>query len=132
MCSLHPLVFLCSENRPEFFISDVAIMSAGAITVPAYTTYTENDYKYLIEDCEPTVVILSNNLMHKKLEKTIKEKNFIKKIITFDIVVGSNSEKKYLEPYLEKALEKLWTVRAQDSFKKSGLNINTYLKEVYS
>ena len=42
------------------------------------------------------------------------------------------SEKKYLEPYLEKALEKLWTVRTQDSFKKSGLNINTYLKEVYS
>jgi len=33
-------------------------MLSGGITVPAYTTYTEDDYKYLIEDCEPTVVIV--------------------------------------------------------------------------
>ena len=31
---------LVSENRPEWFISDIAIMLADAITVPAYTTYT--------------------------------------------------------------------------------------------
>ena len=31
---------LVSENRPEWFISDLAIMLANAITVPAYTTYT--------------------------------------------------------------------------------------------
>jgi long-chain acyl-CoA synthetase len=41
---------LVSENRPEWFISDLAIMLSGGITVPAYTTYTEEDYKYLIED----------------------------------------------------------------------------------
>jgi len=35
---------LVSENRPEWLISDMAIMLANAITVPAYTTYTENDY----------------------------------------------------------------------------------------
>ena len=77
---------LVSENRPEWFISDFAIMLSGGITVPAYTTYTEDDYKYLIEDCEPTVVIVSNNEMLKKLNTTINEKSFIKKIITFDEV----------------------------------------------
>ena len=77
---------LVSENRPEWFISDLAIMLSGAITVPAYTTYTEDDYKYLIEDCEPTVVIVSNNEMLKKLNIVINEKNFIKKVITFDEV----------------------------------------------
>ena len=40
---------LVSENRPEWFVSDLAIMLSGGITVPAYTTYTEGDYKYLIE-----------------------------------------------------------------------------------
>jgi Long-chain acyl-CoA synthetases (AMP-forming) len=29
---------LISENRPEWFISDLAIMLSGSITVPAYTT----------------------------------------------------------------------------------------------
>ncbi len=77
---------LVSENRPEWFISDMAIMLSGGITVPAYTTYTEEDYKYLIEDCEPSLVIVSNNEMLKKLNNTIDEKKFIKKIITLDEV----------------------------------------------
>ena len=94
---------LVSENRPEWFISDLAIMLSGGITVPAYTTYTEDDYKYLIEDCEPTVVIVSNNDMLKKLNTTINEKNFIKKIITFDEVgkahqnLNIDNKEKYLD-----------------------------------
>jgi len=94
---------LVSENRPEWFISDLAIMLSGAITVPAYTTYTEDDYKYLIEDCEPTVVIVSNNEMLKKLNKIINEKNFIKKVITFDEVekalhnLNIDNKEKYLD-----------------------------------
>ena len=77
---------LVSENRPEWFVSDMAIMLSGGITVPAYTTYTEEDYKYLIEDSEPSLIIVSNNEMLKKLSDTINEKKFIKKIITLDEV----------------------------------------------
>jgi len=75
---------LVSENRPEWFISDLAIMLSGGVTVPAYTTYTEEDYKYLIEDCEPSLVIVSNNELLKKLINTVNEKEFIKKVITLD------------------------------------------------
>jgi len=94
---------LVSENRPEWFISDLAIMLSGGITVPAYTTYTEEDYKYLIEDCEPSLVVVSSNEMLKKLIKTINEKDFIKKIITLDEFDKVNNnlniidKKKYLD-----------------------------------
>ena len=89
---------LVSENRPEWFVADLAIMLSGGITVPAYTTYTKDDYKYLIEDCEPTMVIVSNMEMLKKLNTTINEKNFIKKIITFDkIDLNNNDKEKYLD-----------------------------------
>ena len=94
---------LVSENRPEWFVSDLAIMLSDGITVPAYTTYTEEDYKYLIEDCEPSLVIVSNNELLKKLSKTIDEKDFIKKVITLDEVskVTDNlnliSKEKYLD-----------------------------------
>jgi len=87
---------LVSENRPEWLISDIAIMLANGITVPAYTTYTEKDYKYLIEDCKPSIIITSNNLMHDKLKKIIDEKIFIKKIITFDEILKVDYESKYL------------------------------------
>ena len=87
---------LVSENRPEWFISDLAIMLANGITVPAYTTYTEDDYKYLIEDSKPSVVIVSNNEMFKKLTKTINEKDFIKKVIIFDEIKNLDKNK-YLD-----------------------------------
>ncbi len=87
---------LISENRPEWFISDLAIMLANGITVPAYTTYTEDDYKYLIEDSKPSVVIVSNNEMFKKLTKTINEKDFIKKVIIFDKIKNLDKNK-YLD-----------------------------------
>jgi len=85
---------LVSENRPEWLISDLAIMLANGITVPAYTTYTENDYEYLIHDCEPSVIIISNENIFKKLEKTIKKKEFIKKIIIFDKIDRQNNSLK--------------------------------------
>ncbi len=94
---------LVSENRPEWFISDLAIMLSGGITVPAYTTYTEEDYKYLIEDCEPALVIISNNEMLKKLNSFVNEKDFIKKVITLDEVdkvvdnLSLSNKEKYLD-----------------------------------
>ena len=33
-------------------ISDLSIMLSG-VTVPAYTTYVERDYEYIIDDCKP-------------------------------------------------------------------------------
>ena len=88
---------LVSENRPEWLIADLAIMLADGITVPAYTTYTEKDYKYLIEDCEPSVIIVSNNEMHNKLKNIIQEKYFIKKVIVFDDISDEKSKDKYLK-----------------------------------
>ena len=52
---------LISENRPEWFISDLSIMLSNGITVPAYTTYIEKDYEYIIDDCRPSIVLFSNN-----------------------------------------------------------------------
>ena len=88
---------LVSENRPEWLISDIAVMLANGITVPAYTTYTEKDYEYLIEDCQPSVVIISNEEIHNKLKNIISKKVFIKKVITFEKIHGVNYKNKYLE-----------------------------------
>ena len=39
---------ILSENRPYWLISDLAIMNAGGISVPIFTTYTSSDYEYII------------------------------------------------------------------------------------
>ena len=74
---------LISENRPEWLISDLAIMLAGGISVPSYTTYTTKDYEYIIKDCEPSVIIVSNNIQFNKIKNILDYKK-IKKIISFD------------------------------------------------
>ncbi len=75
---------LISENRPEWFITDLSIMLSEAITVPAYTTYTEKDYEYIIENCYPKLIFVSNQEQFNKVKDIIKKKRFITKIFSFE------------------------------------------------
>ena len=65
-------------------ISDLSIMLSKGITVPAYTTYTERDYEYIINDCTPTIIIVSDEVQYSKIKNIIAKKDFIKKVIIFD------------------------------------------------
>ena len=73
---------LLSENRPEWLISDIAIMNAGGISVPIFTTYSSSDYEYILNDCKPSIIIVSNNDQFKKIKKFISGE--VKKIISFE------------------------------------------------
>jgi len=73
---------LLSENRPEWLVSDLSIMNAGGVTVPLFTTYSDKDYEYIINDCSPKVCIISNQVQFNK----------IKKYITKDIILISIDE----------------------------------------
>ena len=75
---------LISENRPEWFVSDLSIMLSEAITVPAYTTYAERDYEYIIDDCKPNLIFVSNQEQFVKIKKLIVQRKFIKKIFSFE------------------------------------------------
>ncbi|MBL6799122.1 MAG: AMP-binding protein [Candidatus Pelagibacter bacterium] len=83
---------LVSENRPEWLISDLSIMLSGGITVPAYTTYTERDYEYIIDDCTPSILIISDKTLYLKIKTIIPKKKFIKKIIFFEIIDDFDSK----------------------------------------
>jgi long-chain acyl-CoA synthetase len=60
-------VMLVSENRPEWCLSDLAIMAAGCITVPTYVTNTERDHLHIIENAGACAIIVST----AKLAKTV-------------------------------------------------------------
>ncbi|WP_051083615.1 AMP-dependent synthetase/ligase [Sphingomonas sp. Mn802worker] len=64
-------VMLVSENRPEWCLSDLAIMAAGAITVPTYTTNTERDHTHIIENSGAKAVIVSTDKLAKTLMPAI-------------------------------------------------------------
>ena len=107
---------LLSENRPEWLIADLAIMNAGGVTVPLFTTYSEKDYEYIFNDCKPKICIVSNEIQFKKVEKFIPNKtkvisieNFNQKIESIETILEKNSKKKshnIFESYNDKIIRK--------------------------
>tara|TARA_Y100001970_G_scaffold288076_1_gene414353 strand:+ start:42673 stop:44457 length:1785 start_codon:yes stop_codon:yes gene_type:complete len=75
-------VVILSENRPEWQIVDLAIMSIGAITVPVYTTSTTADYSHVINHSGARCMIISSHELCLKalpaIENSSKCKNVIK------------------------------------------------------
>ena len=76
-------VMLVSEGRPEWMISDLAILGAGAITVPNYTTYTQKDFEFVLNDCQPKGLIVSNKKLHKTILDAANKISF-----SFEFVIG--------------------------------------------
>ena len=84
---------LISENRPEWMISDLSIMLAGGITVPAYTTYVSRDYEYIINDCSPSIVFVSNDEQFNKVKNICEKTSSIRKIFSFETLKGIDVNK---------------------------------------
>jgi len=93
---------LLSENRPEWLVADIAIMNAGGVTVPLFTTYSEKDYEYIINDCKPKICIVSNDIQLKKIKKFISDK--IKVISIEKINDKIESVNSILEEYTKKKI----------------------------
>jgi len=60
-------VALISENRPEWVIADLAIMSAGAVTVPAYVTNTVDDHRHILGNSGARAAIVSTAALAARL-----------------------------------------------------------------
>ena len=73
---------ILSENRPYWLIADIAIMNAGGVSVPIFTTYSPNDYEYILNDCAPSLIIVSNEDQYKKIKNYLNLKK--QKIISFE------------------------------------------------
>ncbi|MDB5695812.1 MAG: AMP-dependent synthetase [Sphingomonas bacterium] len=68
-------VMLVSENRPQWCISDLAIMAAGCVTVPTYTTNTERDHQHILENSGSCAVIVSTAKLAKILMPAVLKSN---------------------------------------------------------
>jgi long-chain acyl-CoA synthetase len=53
-------VMLLSDNRPEWHMVDLAVLSLGAVDVPVYTTLTRSQIAYQVSDSGATVAFAEN------------------------------------------------------------------------
>jgi long-chain acyl-CoA synthetase len=82
-------VLIVSENRPEWAISDLAVLMAGAVTVPAYTTNTIADHAYLLSHAEIAAVVVANARLGERLFPAIREVGGVRIVVCLERIEGA-------------------------------------------
>lgn len=77
-------VAILSENRYEWYVSDLAVQSIGAIVVPIYATNTPEQVRYILKDSEATAVVVSTANQLSKIKQFRKEIPGLKSVISMD------------------------------------------------
>lgn len=75
-------LIILSENRPEWVISDVANLCLGGITVPIYTSLIPEQIKYIIDDSDAKIVVVSDQSQWQKIEAIKSELTKVTSYIT--------------------------------------------------
>lgn len=75
-------VSIHSENSTEWLICDQAVLSIGAVNVAVYTTQPGDQIKYILENSEAKVHIVSNDELFESVKDVIKGIKTVEAIIT--------------------------------------------------
>ena len=76
-------LIILSENRPEWVISDVANLCLGGITVPIYTSLIPEQIKYIIDDSDAKIVVVSDQGQWQKIEAIKSELTKVTSYISY-------------------------------------------------
>jgi long-chain acyl-CoA synthetase len=77
-------VALIAENRPEWLIADFAIIAAGAVTVPSYTTNTVEDHRHILANSGCRAVIVSTEALTHRVMPAADQISDIENIIAIE------------------------------------------------
>ena len=85
-------ICLLSENRPEWSITDLAILSLGAINVPIYTTQAVDQIDYILTDSGPRAIFISNRKLYRHARPVLANRS-LEHVIFFDNDIAEDVER---------------------------------------
>jgi long-chain acyl-CoA synthetase len=77
-------IAIISENRPEWSLADLAVLSLRGVTVPIYTTQAVDQIRYILEDSNARMLFISGEKLRKHAETAIQSVEHLEKLIFFD------------------------------------------------
>jgi long-chain acyl-CoA synthetase len=78
-------VAILSENRPEWTIADFACQLLGLVSVPIYSTLTNDQAAFILQDAEVRTIFLSSEQQLRKIE-SIRDRTPLEQIVVMDAV----------------------------------------------
>jgi len=94
-------VGIFSENKPEWIISDISIMSIRAVTIPIYATNSKKEVEYIVNDAEISILFVGSQDAYDKALDISKNNDYLKLIVALDkdIVLENNKNSAYLNDF---------------------------------
>src|SRR5947208_16968466 len=77
-------VALLSENRPDWSVVDLAILSLGAVNVPIYTTQAPEQVRYILEDSGARVLFVSGKKVFRHARPGVEPVETLERVVFFD------------------------------------------------
>jgi len=77
-------IALISENRPEWSLVDLAILSVGAVTVPLYTTQSVDQIEFILRDSGARALMISGGRILKHARKGFEQVKELEQVVVFD------------------------------------------------
>lgn len=81
-------IAVASSNRVEWNILDIGVQQIGAILVPVYPNISENDYKFIFNDAQVKICVVSNLELANKINNIKSEIASLVHLFTFDELEG--------------------------------------------
>ena len=85
-------VAIISENRPEWSLTDLALLSLRAVNVPIYTTQAVDQIRYILENSGAKMLFISGKKLFKHAFEAIRSTETIEKLVFFDDDAKSERE----------------------------------------
>ena len=89
-------VAIISENRPEWSLVDLAILSLRAVNVPIYTTQAVEQVRFILENSGAKLLCISGKKIFKHAEEAIRSVERLEKLIFFDNDAVPENERRAL------------------------------------
>ncbi len=86
-----------TNNRPEWNFVDMGLSQANIVHVPIYPTISIDDYNYILNHCEPSLVIVSDKTLYERVKPIADNIAVIKGIYTYNEVEGVKNWKEIVE-----------------------------------
>ena len=111
-------VAVASSNRVEWNILDIAVQKTGAILVPLYPNISENDYRFILNDCAAKICIVSNQELADKISNIRVDVPSLEHLFSFDkldsVPHWSHIEEQRTHTEIELVLDRMKDVKNED------------------
>ena len=82
------IAMISSNNRTEWSLVDIGLLTVGAVNVPIYPTISAQDYEYILNHSESQYCFVSDKEVYDKVMAVKKNIKSLKKVYSFDQING--------------------------------------------